>query len=189
MTENSGELDRAVKQSVREHYGDFARRSVSNCCGTDSLVQREKGANAFYTDSEASAVPEDAALASAACGNPTALATLQEGETVVDFGSGGGMDCFLAAQSVGPTGRVIGIDMTQEMIDLARKNTTKVGIDNVEFHLAEIEHTPLHDGCADVVISNCVVCLAFDKDAGVCGGLSDIATRRPIVCVRRDSGR
>ena len=96
---------------------------------------------------------------------PVARASLREGETVVDFGSGGGIDCFMAAQAVGPTGRAIGIDMTQDMIKLARSNATKVGATNVEFHLAEMESTPLEDSSVDVVISNCVISLSPDKDA------------------------
>ncbi len=155
-----------VKREVREYYSAFARGSVSCCSDDDALVQGERATiGLLYDKGQTNGLPDEALLASAGCGNPTALASLREGETVVDFGSGGGIDCFLAAQAVGPTGRAIGIDMTHDMIDLARKNAAKLGVGNVEFHLAEMENTPLEDSTVDVVISNCVICLAPDKDA------------------------
>jgi len=116
-----------------------------------------------YTESEMNSVPEGANLG-LGCGNPTAIAALRPGETVVDLGSGGGFDCFLAAAKVGNTGRVIGVDMTAEMIDLARANAKKGGFANVEFRLGEIENLPVGDCTADVVISNCVINLSPDKD-------------------------
>lgn len=148
-----------VKEIVREHYGDLARGAATlagNACCTPET--------SLYSAEEVDALPGEAVQASAGCGNPTALASLNEGETVVDFGSGGGIDCFLAAQQVGPGGRVIGIDMTPDMIALANRNRDKLGLSNVEFHLAEMENTPLEDGTTDVIISNCVITLAPDKD-------------------------
>lgn len=149
-----------IKDVVKEHYGSLARGATGElaqataCCGT-----------ALYSSAEVAVLPSEAVQASAGCGNPTALASLIEGETVVDFGSGGGIDCFLAAQQVGEGGRVIGIDMTPDMIALANKNRDKLGLGNVEFHLAEMENTPLEANTADVIISNCVITLAPDKDA------------------------
>ena len=118
-----------------------------------------------YDASELAAIPDGADLG-LGCGNPLAMLELREGETVVDLGSGGGIDCFLAAKRVGPTGRVIGVDMTPEMIDRARRNAAKSAFDNVEFRLGEIEHLPVADGSADAIISNCVINLVPDK-AGV----------------------
>ena len=109
-------------------------------------------------------LPDSVTQASAGCGNPTAIAGLRPGEVVLDLGSGGGIDCFLAARKVGPTGHVIGVDMTPEMISLARRNKAKLGLDNVEFRLGEMEHMPVADGSVDVIISNCVINLAPDKD-------------------------
>ena len=149
-----------VKELVKDHYAEVAR-GASSCCDDSCCTTETK----LYALEEVEGLPDEAVMASAGCGNPTAIGELNAGETVVDFGSGGGMDCFLAAKSVGPRGRVIGIDMTQEMIDLARRNAKKVGADNVEFHLAGIENTPLEEACADVILSNCVICLAPDKDA------------------------
>lgn len=155
-----------IKELVREHYGDLARGAVSgsgqtsDCCGATASCE-----TALYSKEEVAVLPTEAVQASAGCGNPTALASLNQGETVVDFGSGGGIDCFLAAQQVGPEGRVIGIDMTPDMIALANKNRDKLRLSNVEFHLAEMENTPLEDATAEVIISNCVITLAPDKDA------------------------
>ena len=152
--------EKKIKEVVREHYGGLARgaRSQIGQAGTAP----EMG---LYSEEEVAALPSEAVQASAGCGNPTALASLKTGETVVDFGSGGGIDCFLAAQQVGEGGRVIGIDMTPDMIALANKNRDKLGLANVEFHLAEMERTPLEENTADVIISNCVITLAPDKDA------------------------
>lgn len=151
----------SVKGIVRENYAKVAVTGMS-CCGSSSSstdVSRHIG----YTDDEMDAVPEGANLG-LGCGNPTAITSLKQGETVVDLGSGGGFDCFLAARQVGDTGHVIGVDMTAEMIDLARANAIKGAYTNVEFRLGEIENLPVADNTADVVISNCVINLSPDKD-------------------------
>jgi arsenite methyltransferase len=158
--------DEEIKQAVRERYSEVAR-GRSGCCG-DSCGCAESGDATLlplYTSAELNGLPSEAVMASAGCGNPTGLASLKPGETVVDFGSGGGIDCFLAARAVGPEGRVIGVDMTPDMVELARGNARKLGLSNVEFHLTEMEHTPLPDSSTDVIISNCVINLAPDKDA------------------------
>ena len=152
--------EKRVKELVREHYGDLARGAGSRTGPSANAPE-----TALYTRDEIDVLPTEAVQASAGCGNPTALASLREGETVVDFGSGGGIDCFLAARQVGAGGRVIGIDMTPDMIALANKNRDKLGLSNVEFHLAEMENTPMEDRTVDVIISNCVITLAPDKDA------------------------
>jgi len=151
-----------MKESVRERYGEIARAPVkkspqSSCCCSDdfeSLIG--------YSKEEISSIPEYAALG-LGCGNPLAIASLREGEIVLDLGSGAGIDCFLAANKVGRTGRVIGVDMTPEMIMRARENAKKGNYTNVEFRLGEIEHLPLEDDSVDVVISNCVINLVPDK--------------------------
>jgi SAM-dependent methyltransferase len=155
-----------IRQSVREGYARVAQASGSccgpakGCCGTSApeAVSRTVG----YSDEELAALPEGANLG-LGCGNPVALASLRPGETVLDLGSGAGIDCFLAAQKVGPTGRVIGVDMTPEMLEKARQNAGKVGAANVEFRLGEIEHLPVSDNSVDAVISNCVINLSPDK--------------------------
>ena len=119
----------------------------------------------IYSEGQLAGLPAESVAASAGCGNPTALAGLRPGERVLDLGSGGGIDCFLAARQVGETGHVIGVDMTQDMLDLARHNQAKLGLTNVEFIQGEMESIPLPDASVDVVISNCVVCLSPDKDA------------------------
>ena len=160
-----------IKNIVRERYGNMAReassRQAEDCWRTDccSLEKDGDSIGSLYTNAEAEGLPIEAISASAGCGNPTALAALSPGQTVVDFGSGGGIDCFLAVRAVGKTGRVIGIDMTQDMVELANSNARKLGLLNVEFHLAEIENIPLEDDTADIIISNCVINLAPDKDA------------------------
>ncbi|MCP4620752.1 MAG: arsenite methyltransferase, partial [Bradyrhizobium sp.] len=136
------------------------------CGPAEELVVESTGiASAFYSDEELGALPDSAADAALGCGNPTAIAALQPGEVVLDLGSGGGIDCFLAAQQVGPGGRVIGLDMTTDMIKLARRNAKKIGATNVDFRYGEMEDIPLPDASIDVVISNCVVNLSPDKDA------------------------
>jgi len=156
--------DETIRKAVRERYGQRAKDEASccakprSCCGTKDSVSRAIG----YSEEELGAVPEGADLG-LGCGNPTALASLKEGETVLDLGSGAGIDCFLAAQAVGPSGRAIGVDMTAEMIERARENARTNGIENVEFRLGEIEHLPVADRSIDVVISNCVVNLSPDK--------------------------
>lgn len=159
--------EKQVKKVVREGYARIAGGEgcgcspVSSCCGSaDSARDISKGIG--YSDAELEAVPEGANLG-LGCGNPVALASLKEAETVLDLGSGAGFDCFLAANRVGSTGRVIGIDMTPEMIDKARENAELGGYRNVEFRLGEIECLPVADNSVDVVISNCVINLAPDK--------------------------
>ena len=155
-----------IKKVVREGYARIATKGksccapVTPCCGTDRAenVSRMIG----YGDEELAAVPEGANLG-LGCGNPVALASLREGETVLDLGSGAGFDCFLAANKVGKQGHVIGVDMTPEMIEKARKNARKGNYENVEFRLAEIENIPAADNSVDAVISNCVINLAPDK--------------------------
>ncbi len=152
--------DEAKKESVRSRYGEIARSRGSCCCGGTSCcgetAEEKISAKLGYTADEMSAVPEGADLG-LGCGNPTALARIREGETVVDLGSGAGFDCFLAARRTGPTGRVIGVDMTADMISQARANAEKDGFGNVEFRLGEIEHLPIADETADLLISNCVI--------------------------------
>ena len=146
--------DQKIKEIVRERYAEVASGTGCECAETP-----------LYTADEVLGLPDGALAASAGCGNPTALASLRAGETVVDFGSGGGIDCFLAARAVGPEGRVIGIDMTPDMVNLAKQNARKLDLANVEFHLTEMESTPIQSDSADVIISNCVINLAPDKDA------------------------
>jgi len=158
-----------IKDSVREKYGEAARRVAAGdshgccggaACGTDiDPITRE-----LYDRSQTSILPEEAVRASLGCGNPTALAMLNPGETVLDLGSGGGIDVLLSARRVGPTGKAFGLDMTDEMLALARENQKKAGVTNVEFLKGEIEHVPLPDNSVDVIISNCVINLSADKD-------------------------
>ena len=158
--------EKDIKNVVREKYGNIAAASGSccstaSCCGDgNSLAQM--GQRIGYSEAELTAVPEGANLG-LGCGNPIALASLKEGETVLDLGSGAGFDCFLAAGRVGSTGKVIGVDMTPEMLERARENARKDNIENVEFRQGDIEHLPVEDGCVDVIISNCVINLAPDK--------------------------
>jgi len=157
-----------VKGAVKEKYGQAAlrvRSRASSCCGAGSAHAATSPITSnHYDDSETSALPEEALLASLGCGNPTALAQLEPGETVLDLGSGGGIDVLLSARRVGPSGRAYGLDMTDEMLALARENQRKAGVENVEFLKGEIENIPLPDDCVDVVISNCVINLSGDKD-------------------------
>jgi arsenite methyltransferase len=144
-----------VKEQVREHYAQAALNAGS-CCGDDCC-------GSYYSDAERAGLPEAAVLASLGCGNPTAVAELREGETVLDLGSGGGIDVLLSARRVGPRGFAYGLDMTDEMLDLARRNATEAGVENVRFLKGEMEAIPLADESVDVVISNCVVNLSPDK--------------------------
>lgn len=155
-----------IKKVVREGYGKIAKQGGS-CCGPASAcgpagIQEEISRKIGYTDEELKAVPEGANLG-LGCGNPLALASLREGETVLDLGSGAGFDCFLAANRVGDGGKVIGVDMTPEMIEKARANAEKGNYRNVEFRLGEIEHLPAADRSVDIIISNCVINLSPDK--------------------------
>src|SRR6202042_975685 len=157
-----------IKEVVKEKYGQAARRvkaGGSSCCGaTASSGCCDPITSNLYDATQAGQIPEEAMLASLGCGNPTALAQLNLGETVLDLGSGGGIDVLLSAQRVGPSGKAYGLDMTDEMLALARENQRKAGVKNVEFLKGEIEHIPLPDNSVDVVISNCVINLSADKD-------------------------
>ncbi len=158
-----------VKETVREKYGEAALRVKSggtSCCGSapSSLCGVDPITSNLYDARQTSVIPEEAVLASLGCGNPTALAKLNPGETVLDLGSGGGIDVLLSAKRVGPTGKAYGLDMTDEMLALARENQRRAGVDNVEFLKGEIEHIPLPDNSVDVIISNCVINLSADKN-------------------------
>jgi SAM-dependent methyltransferase len=164
--------DQDIKQVVREKYGKAALKvaaggeasccSGSSCCGTAAAA--DPITSNLYTATETADLPQDAVAASLGCGNPTALAELRAGETVLDLGSGGGIDVLLSAKRVGPSGKAYGLDMTDEMLALARKNQREAGVDNVEFLKGEIEAIPLPDNSVDVIISNCVINLSADKD-------------------------
>jgi SAM-dependent methyltransferase len=167
---------------VRARYGEIARQApdgaengcgcgtgAGGCCGGDStaveIVGHDRASERIgYSPGELASVPDGADMG-LGCGNPSAIAALKVGETVLDLGSGGGLDCFLASSQVGPTGRVIGVDMTPDMLDKARRNAAVGGYDNVEFRLGEIEHLPVADESVDAIISNCVVNLSADKPA------------------------
>lgn len=158
-----------VKEVVQEKYGQAALRVTtggSSCCGASAALSGgscDPITQNLYDDAQTSVLPQEAVLASLGCGNPTALAQLNAGEVVLDLGSGGGIDVLLSARRVGPTGKAYGLDMTDEMLALARDNQRKSGLTNVEFLKGEIEHIPLPDNSVDVVISNCVINLSADK--------------------------
>ena len=161
-----------IHEAVREKYGAIAasvRTSAGpvrvGCCGPDACGCGDPISSNLYSEQEASSLPAEAVAASLGCGNPTALAALEPGQTVLDLGSGGGIDVLLSARRVGPTGKAYGVDMTDEMLDLARANQRKAGATNVEFLKGTIEAVPLPDSSIDVVISNCVINLSSDKDA------------------------
>src|SRR6188768_4496418 len=154
-----------VRTAVREQYGAVARSNGSSgcapgCCGPNAGASLQLG----YSADDLASVPEGANMG-LGCGNPQAIAALKAGETVLDLGAGGGFDCFLAAKQVGPTGRVIGVDMTADMVAKARANAVKLEAKNVEFRLGEIEHLPVADNTVDVILSNCVINLSPDKGA------------------------
>lgn len=161
-------MKKDMKKAVRESYARIAKQGSNCCCGpsssccgsTDAIQEISRGIG--YSDDELAAVPDGANLG-LGCGNPVAMASLQEGETVLDLGSGAGFDCFLAANKVGGKGKVIGVDMTPEMVARARENALKGDYQNVEFRLGEIENLPVADASVDVVISNCVINLSPDK--------------------------
>jgi SAM-dependent methyltransferase len=157
-----------IKSVVKEKYGEAARRAAqgqTSCgCGSGSGSCDPITSN-LYDASQIGALPIEAVVASLGCGNPTALAELKPGETVLDLGSGGGIDVLLSARRVGPSGKAYGLDMTDDMLALARENQRKSGVANVEFLKGEIEHIPLPDSSVDVIISNCVINLSADKDA------------------------
>ncbi len=158
--------EREIKETVRERYAESARKVTeaadASCCG--SSAPESVISSRLYTTDELQGLPQDAVVASLGCGNPVAMAELHEGELVLDLGSGGGIDVLLSARRVGPTGKAYGLDMTDEMLALARENQRKAGVTNVEFLKGEMEDIPLPDGSVDVIISNCVVNLSPDKD-------------------------
>jgi arsenite methyltransferase len=173
-----------IKEAVTQTYGNIARRfnedpalkiiqtpAQSSCCAPaqdssgESDCCGDTAAARFYSEQELAGLPDSVTEASLGCGNPLVVADLQPGEVVLDLGSGGGIDCFMSARQVGPDGRVIGLDMTPDMIKLARRNAKKMGVSNVDFRFGEMEDIPLPDASVDVIISNCVVNLAPDKEA------------------------
>ena len=192
-----------VKKAVRKTYGQIAKTSDA-CCGASQVTSCGCGAQpdgiskvVGYSDQELASLPQGADLG-LGCGNPVALASLKKGQTVLDLGSGAGIDCFLAAKNVGAKGRVIGVDMTAGMLEKARANARKGGFRNVEFRLGEIENLPVADNSVDVVISNCVINLCTDKKrvfkevfrALRPGGrmmVSDIVLKAPLPAIVRDS--
>jgi arsenite methyltransferase len=166
-----------IKETVKEKYAEAARRvtggkglpadccSQTSCCEGSAASSCDPITSNLYEEGETRGLPQEAVRASLGCGNPTALAQLNPGETVLDLGSGGGIDVLLSAKRVGPTGKAYGLDMTDEMLALANENKRKAGVENVEFLRGEIEHIPLPDNSVDVIISNCVINLSADKDA------------------------
>jgi len=169
-------MDTDIKEVVQEKYGEAAKRvrtgeglpadccSKTSCCEGAAVSSCDPITSNLYDEAQKDGVPEKAILASLGCGNPTVLAELKPGETVLDLGSGGGIDVLLSAKRVGPTGKAYGLDMTDEMLALAEENKRKSGLTNVEFLKGEIENVPLPDNSVDVIISNCVINLSGDKD-------------------------
>ena len=160
---NEGKADE-TRTIVREHYAKVSKGETGcapGCCGS---MPADQSRMLGYSADDLGAVPEGADMG-LGCGNPNAIASLKQGETVLDLGAGGGFDCFLAARAVGPTGKVIGVDMTPDMVTLARANARKIDATNVEFRLGEIEHLPVADGTVDVILSNCVINLSPEKQA------------------------
>jgi len=157
-----------IKEEVRRRYGEAAKKAqaseTSGCCGDESIEESAISSTLYATD-ELQHLPQEAVAASLGCANPVAVAKLEEGETILDLGSGGGIDVLLSARRVGPQGKAYGLDMTDEMLDLARQNASKAGVSNVQFLKGEMEAIPLPNAEVDVIISNCVVNLSPDKDA------------------------
>jgi arsenite methyltransferase len=163
------EDEASIKEEVRQHYAQQAQRvrresGKAACCGSGPAFCGDPITSNLYADDEKAGLPADALAASLGCGNPTALAELKPGETVLDLGSGGGIDVLLSARRVGPAGKAYGLDMTDEMLALARDNQRNAGVENVEFLKGEIENIPLPDNSVDMIISNCVINLSADKD-------------------------
>jgi len=159
-------METGVQAAVREKYGEIARSvAKSGCCGPTACGCGDPISSNLYSEADTNGLPADAVAASLGCGNPTALLRLDPGETVLDLGSGGGIDVLLSARRVGPAGKAYGLDMTDDMLALARENQRKAGVSNVEFLKGTIEAIPLPDHSVDVIISNCVINLSGDKDA------------------------
>jgi arsenite methyltransferase len=186
-----------TKQVIQQHYADAAKESSAGCCAPTAAGTDGSFGAPLYDGVDTTGIPNSAVLASIACGIPTTMVDFRAGDTVLDLGSGGGLDALLSAKRVGPTGHVYGVDMTPEMIELARANAAAAGADNVEFLLGEIDAVPLPDASVDVAISNCVINLAPDKPAvlrelgrlvraGGRVGISDVVAENHVTVAQRE---